>query len=202
MVIELSEWGKKYAEFNTIEEAAEYYKNNVEDDEGIIWIVGDSRKEMDAFRVKNKEKINHEFMRLKYKGKVNWVWCSIDKNWKDLDADIQEARNYREELIKRFEPKKETMLERFVLRFIKKRAFNNRSFRLKIYRALLSHFEDTYYEDNKFTCIYNTSNEYFEAMLSSLEIKTRGDVESVNMLKRGLMNEFNETRDNKHFKVL
>lgn len=94
------------------------------------------------------------------------------------------------------------MLERFVLRIIKKRAVNNRNFRLKIYKALLSSFEETYYEDNKYTCIYNTSNEYFEAMLSSLEIKTRGDRESVNMLKKGIMREFDETRDNKHFKVM
>lgn len=94
------------------------------------------------------------------------------------------------------------MLERIVLRIIRKKSVNNRGFRLKIYKELLKQFEETYYEDNTFTCIYNTSNEYFEAMLSSLEIKTRGDRESVDMLKKGIMREFDETRDNKHFKVM
>lgn len=89
----LSEWGKHSPPFKDIKAAIKHCKKNnlLDGKEGILWIKGTSRSEMDLWRIENEDVINHEYMRLMYQHTIRgkkWEWCNIFLKW-DAYPELQ-----------------------------------------------------------------------------------------------------------------
>jgi len=87
MIYKVGEWGE-VTEFTSLTKALKYCKEkNIgpTDDNGLLWLYGTSRKEMDEFRRTNK-KFDEEYMRLTYEGRsTQYIWCDVYKKWYDYD---------------------------------------------------------------------------------------------------------------------
>jgi len=87
MNYKVGEWGE-VTEFSSLTKALKYCKDkNISPtgDNGLLWIHGNSRKEMNDFRINNKH-YNEEFVNLVYEGRSKmYVWCSVYKKWEDYN---------------------------------------------------------------------------------------------------------------------
>jgi hypothetical protein len=91
MKIYLSVWGK-HTNFRSMKAAIAVClekKLDRKNGKGLLWIQGESRKECDEWRKKNAKIINHEYMRIMYKGRGgrNWEWCSVYNKWDDWNNE-------------------------------------------------------------------------------------------------------------------
>ena len=98
MKIYLSEFGK-HSLFETLDQAIDHckriglIKDNYVSDDFLIWINGESRKEMDAWRLQNEKMMDHNCMRIAYReknqGPWDWEWDSIDEKWDNYQKDLK-----------------------------------------------------------------------------------------------------------------
>ena len=86
----LSEWGK-HTPFKNIQDAMKHCTQNylLDGEDGILWIKGTSKSEIDSWMIYNSFLINHKYMRMMYESEgKKWEWCSVYKKW-DSYPEIQ-----------------------------------------------------------------------------------------------------------------
>ena len=78
MEITLSEYGKKFTNFDTIGEAISFCEKNgfTDGEEGALWFVGETRKETKKFIDENVDKFSYDYMHISYEVKSGqkWMW--------------------------------------------------------------------------------------------------------------------------------
>lgn len=91
----LSEYGK-HTTFKTVHAGIKHCtKNNLlNGEEGVLWIKGANRKEINDWRIMNSYLIGHEYMHLTYETRAGkkWEWDSVFKKW-DTYPELQGVWN-------------------------------------------------------------------------------------------------------------
>lgn len=106
----VSEWGF-HTEFSKFDEAVKYcVDNNLTDGEdGVLWINGTSREELEKFMQENK--VDHEYMFIKCIDEPNnWTWCNIEEKWEDATQAEKEGSS---DFSEKFEDRKKYIEERY-----------------------------------------------------------------------------------------
>jgi len=79
----VSEFGQ-HTHFDSVHNAIEQckVKKLTDGENGLLWIKGHSREQMETWMHNNANITNNEYMRFVYVfDDVEWIWCDVNKEW-------------------------------------------------------------------------------------------------------------------------